>query len=204
MGRLSIDYIIAIVFLLGAGAYVVSYLKQPKTGSYTSVTYAPRNLLKDGIQKSTAAKVTPTPQMGLSTPDSPVVIGEPNPDLPETVQIWKKLSLVDPKKDEIPDKVKALVGKKIEVAGFFIMNEGDGDYLSEFLLTPVSGGCIHVPPPPANYIIHVNVAPGKKIKYRWNPIVVEGILRLTKDQKERGMYSYEMLAEKVTDFPGTN
>jgi hypothetical protein len=192
MRRLSSQYIIALLALTGAAYYVVSYFKKPTTGSYTSVTYAPRNILKNPER--------PKP----TGPSKPEIIGEPDPSMPETVQIWKKLSLVDPRKDDVPAKVKALVGKKIQVAGFFILNEIEGDYLNEFLLTPVSGGCIHVPPPPANYIIHVNMAPGKKIKIRWNPIVVEGVLQLTENRKERGMYFYEMVAQKVTDFPGTN
>jgi hypothetical protein len=97
--------------------------------------------------------------------------------------------------------VQALVGSKIRVAGYFIVNEMIGDNLTEFLLTPVSGGCIHVPPPPPNYIIHVTMKDGVKVKIGWEPVIVEGVLTLSQTSDSRRNYLYEMAGEQVNDYP---
>lgn len=46
-------------------------------------------------------------------------------------------------------------GKKVKIPGFVVPLEEQGHAVTEFLLVPYFGACIHVPPPPANQIIHV-------------------------------------------------
>jgi hypothetical protein len=46
-------------------------------------------------------------------------------------------------------------GSKVKIAGFVVPIEEKGRAVTEFLLVPYFGACIHVPPPPANQIIHV-------------------------------------------------
>lgn len=50
----------------------------------------------------------------------------------------------------------ALNGRQIKIHGYIVPLERDADSaLTEFLLVPYFGACIHVPPPPLNQIIHV-------------------------------------------------
>ena len=49
-----------------------------------------------------------------------------------------------------------LNGKTIRIAGFIAPLAFEKGRISEFLLVPYVGACIHVPPPPANQIIHVS------------------------------------------------
>jgi len=49
----------------------------------------------------------------------------------------------------------ALENIDVRIAGFVVPLEREGDALKEFLLVPYFGACIHVPPPPANQIVHV-------------------------------------------------
>ncbi|MFP3457944.1 DUF3299 domain-containing protein, partial [Psychrobacter sp. SIMBA_152] len=56
--------------------------------------------------------------------------------------------------------VEALDGKKVRIPGYVVQLEGDADNVTEFLLVPYFGACIHVPPPPPNQIIHVEYAEG--------------------------------------------
>src|SRR5580765_6488729 len=44
---------------------------------------------------------------------------------------------------------------RIRIAGFVVPLEYVGDKVTEFLLVPYFGACIHLPPPPPNQIIHV-------------------------------------------------
>jgi hypothetical protein len=66
---------------------------------------------------------------------------------------------------EALEKMKPAVGQRAHrpgagrsesaLPGFAIPLENKGGKVSEFLLVPYFGACIHSPPPPANQIIHV-------------------------------------------------
>ncbi|MGL4829805.1 MAG: DUF3299 domain-containing protein, partial [Vibrio sp.] len=47
-----------------------------------------------------------------------------------------------------------LNGSRVKIPGFVIPLEGDDQKVTEFLLVPYFGACIHVPPPPPNQIIY--------------------------------------------------
>jgi len=57
-------------------------------------------------------------------------------------------------KAPVNDKIH---GQRIQLAGFVAPLEWDGTAMKEFLLVPYFGACIHVPPPPANQIIHITM-----------------------------------------------
>ncbi len=61
---------------------------------------------------------------------------------------------------EMPPQISApVVGKlndkKVRIPGFAVPLEGDEKGITEFLLVPYMGACIHVPPPPTNQIVYV-------------------------------------------------
>jgi hypothetical protein len=49
----------------------------------------------------------------------------------------------------------SLNNQMVKLSGYLVTLEGDGKTVSEFLLVPTYGSCIHVPPPPANQIVLV-------------------------------------------------
>ncbi|HYS14378.1 MAG TPA: DUF3299 domain-containing protein [Burkholderiaceae bacterium] len=49
----------------------------------------------------------------------------------------------------------ALDGQQVRMAGYLLPLEFAGKEVTEFLLVPWAGACIHTPPPPANQIVHV-------------------------------------------------
>jgi hypothetical protein len=49
-------------------------------------------------------------------------------------------------------------GRKVKIPGYVVPLEEKDRAVTEFLLVPYFGACIHVPPPPANQIIHVTSA----------------------------------------------
>nr|WP_237358024.1 DUF3299 domain-containing protein [Vibrio harveyi] len=55
--------------------------------------------------------------------------------------------------------------------------EGDVDSMSEFLLVPFYGACIHVPPSPPNQIIHVKFEEETPTKDLWDIVYVMGTLQ---------------------------
>jgi hypothetical protein len=53
--------------------------------------------------------------------------------------------------------VEELNGKRVRIPGYLLPLEVSGTKVTEFLLVPYVGACIHVPPPPPNQIIYVKV-----------------------------------------------
>ncbi len=94
-----------------------------------------------------------------------------------------------------------LDGREVRIAGFVTPLGFDGSEISEFLLVPYVGACIHVPPPPANQIVFVsgveNYEAEEGLLY---PVWVTGTLRavpLTTDLADVG---YQIEGAKVEDY----
>jgi len=52
---------------------------------------------------------------------------------------------------------RSLDGARVRLPGYVVPMSGDARIIGEFLLVPYFGACIHVPPPPANQIVHVKL-----------------------------------------------
>ncbi|MBT2918681.1 MULTISPECIES: DUF3299 domain-containing protein [Vibrio] len=72
---------------------------------------------------------------------------------------------------------KELNGSLVKIPGFVIPLEGDANNVTEFLLVPYFGACIHVPPPPPNQIIYVKYPQGAPIQQLWDVIYLIGTLK---------------------------
>ncbi|ELR63206.1 hypothetical protein C942_03995 [Photobacterium marinum] len=70
-----------------------------------------------------------------------------------------------------------LNGSKVKIPGFVIPLEGNDKVVTEFLLVPYFGACIHVPPPPPNQIIYVKFEKGAPIQELWDVVYVIGTLQ---------------------------
>lgn len=116
----------------------------------------------------------------------------------------------DPRTMEVMEKIKqaweqapvvpALSGQKIRMAGFLVRLEGDETSIREFLLVPYFGACIHVPPPPANQVVHVvpnvPVPTGPGMGVVW----VSGTLHLAAAKTDLGDAGYRLAAVKVEPY----
>lgn len=72
-----------------------------------------------------------------------------------------------------------LEGQQIRLEGFVAPLTYDGDRVTEFLLVPNFGACIHVPPPPPNQTIMVALdTEGLTIDETYGAIWVEGVLAI--------------------------
>lgn len=70
-----------------------------------------------------------------------------------------------------------LNGSQVKIPGFVIPLEGTADLVTEFLLVPFLGACIHVPPPPANQIIYVRFKEGAPVTQLWDVVYIVGTLK---------------------------
>ena len=94
--------------------------------------------------------------------------------------------------------VAALDNKTVKLSGFLVSLEGDGKAVSEFLLVPYFGACIHVPPPPSNQIVLVRTGRQPfKISQSFEQVAVTGRLRTERARNELASASYVIEATRV-------
>jgi len=97
--------------------------------------------------------------------------------------------------------VQALDGRRVKIPGFVVPLEGDGKKLSEFLLVPYYGACIHVPPPPNNQVIYVKVPKADaSIRKAFDTVWVIGTLSAKPFSSDLGEAGYQMQAEQVLPY----
>ena len=72
-----------------------------------------------------------------------------------------------------------LSGSRIRIPGYILALASDSDRrITEFLLVPWVGACIHSPPPPPNQMIHVSVPGGMEPRGQFSPVWIEGTIEL--------------------------
>jgi uncharacterized protein len=97
--------------------------------------------------------------------------------------------------------VLALSGKRVSIPGFMVPLEDDLDVVTEFLLVPYAGACIHVPPPPPNQIVYVKMDKNAKVQVTFtDPILVTGTLNISTVQSPYGDVSYDLSGESVVPY----
>ena len=110
---------------------------------------------------------------------------------PETEEYYEEVDEALPTLKKAGIDIKALLAKRkqirtsvveklnnqnIRIPGYLLPIEVSSGKVTEFLLVPYVGACIHVPPPPPNQIIHVNYThkEGYKSSKLFEPVWVNG------------------------------
>jgi hypothetical protein len=77
-----------------------------------------------------------------------------------------------------------LNGADIKLAGYLLPLEFSEAGVTDFLLVPYVGACVHVPPPPANQIVFVRLAKKMVVKDLYTPIWITGKMKTKQSSKE--------------------
>ena len=94
--------------------------------------------------------------------------------------------------------IQGLNQKRVSVEGFMVNLDGDRDNVSEFLLVPSPLTCIHVPTPPPDQIIFIQMAKDAKAHSMGSAIKVEGIFHVSNQPfKTRDAAAYSLEADSV-------
>ena len=104
--------------------------------------------------------------------------------------------------------VPELDGQRVKLPGYLLPLEFDDKKVTEFLLVPWFGACIHTPPPPPNQIVYVTMEEGYGNTEQFAPVWVWGSMQVKSVQKslflvdgESGIDTgYTLVAEKVTPY----
>ena len=95
---------------------------------------------------------------------------------------------------------KELNGSVVKIPGFVIPLEGDANNVTEFLLVPYFGACIHVPPPPPNQIIFVSGAKNLKADMIYSPFWISGTLTTEVMTHDLGQSAYSIKADTIEEY----
>lgn len=87
--------------------------------------------------------------------------------------------------------------QSVRLTGYVVPLEGDFDKVTEFLLVPFVGACVHVPPPPPNQLVHVIFPDGVSATQLWDAVVVEGVLQVSNSQTELAETGYQLSGQKL-------
>lgn len=119
----------------------------------------------------------------------------------------------DPRALELMDKLMALWadapvveeldGLRVRLPGFVVPLELDARKMSEFLLVPYYGACIHVPPPPANQTIHVVAPEGREyVGELFDTVWVTGTLRVIPTSSDLAEAGYRIDVTEIEPYDG--
>ncbi|WMN61341.1 DUF3299 domain-containing protein [Pseudoalteromonas xiamenensis] len=96
--------------------------------------------------------------------------------------------------------VPELNNQTVTLPGFVVPLEGNSEIITEFLLVPYFGACIHVPPPPPNQIVHVKIKDGVPIESLYDAISVTGVIKVETWKGDMAQTGYTMQAVGVAPF----
>ncbi|MEM8872465.1 MAG: DUF3299 domain-containing protein [Pseudomonadota bacterium] len=85
----------------------------------------------------------------------------------------------------------------IKMPGFIIPLEIGAKGVTDFILVPYVGACIHTPPPPANQLVFVNAQSPWPNEQLWDAVWVTGTMRTQLQSTEMGQTGYSLAAEDM-------
>jgi uncharacterized protein len=114
---------------------------------------------------------------------------------------WRALGGLNYMTGEMTDVLESANGKTVRIPGFMVPLEDFLDNVSEFLLVPYMGACIHVPPPPPNQLVYVRMNDDRKVRVEWwEPIWIEGELSIESYESVYGSVGFQMDGLKVEPY----
>lgn len=116
---------------------------------------------------------------------------------------WKAMAALNYKTGEMPDALRKLNGVVVRIPGFMVPLEDTETRVTEFLLVPYFGACIHTPPPPPNQMAHVLMQRNQVIEVNlWDPIWIIGKLTIESVESPYGMVGFQVTGERILPYDG--
>lgn len=116
---------------------------------------------------------------------------------------WKTMAALDYNTGAMPESLKKLNGVVVRIPGFMVPLEDTETRVTEFLLVPYFGACIHVPPPPPNQMAHVLMQRNQEVEVNlWDPIWIVGKLTIENVESPYGMVGFQVTGERILPYDG--
>jgi hypothetical protein len=137
-----------------------------------------------------------------------IVLKEENVNVDSLFKI--RFEIAEKRRQRAEAIVDDLNGIQAKIPGYLLPLDYSGNAVTEFLLVPWVGACIHTPPPPKNQIIYVklNGTEGYEVRSRFEAVWIEG--EITTGVKSTELYlvdgsddissGYSMNANSIIPF----
>ena len=97
--------------------------------------------------------------------------------------------------------VKELNETKVRIPGYTVPFEfGANAEITEFLLVPYYGACLHAPPPPPNQLIYVSYPQGLKLDALYDPFWITGVLKTSLVENDTATSAYAMVVNSISPY----
>jgi uncharacterized protein len=137
-------------------------------------------------------------------PEVDAVVGQgAASSLPTVPTTWRTLWRLDALTGFAPPEVSALAGRRVRIPGFIVPLEDEASEVSEFLLVPYYGACIHSPPPPPNQMIYVKMVGGAVPVDLFTPMTIEGELTVSTVDSPYGKVGYVIAGRDLRPYEPT-
>lgn len=116
---------------------------------------------------------------------------------------WKAMAALNYRTGEMPETLRRLNGVTVRIPGFMVPLEDTETRVTEFLLVPYFGACIHTPPPPPNQMAHVLMQRNQSVDVNlWDPIWIIGTLKIENVESPYGMVGFQVTGERILPYDG--
>lgn len=87
--------------------------------------------------------------------------------------------------------------QRVRIPGYVVPIQFDGDLVTDFILVPFVGACIHVPPPPANQLVYVRADTPFETTGMFDAVSVTGQFNTMQIATQLATIGYQMQADAV-------
>ena len=91
-------------------------------------------------------------------------------------------------------------GKRVRLPGYIIPLDFVGMGVTDFLLVPYVGACIHVPPPPPNQLVFVTTEAPYEVSGLFEPVWVTGEFGAAASETELAEVGYAIAADAIEPY----
>lgn len=95
---------------------------------------------------------------------------------------------------------EALDGAYITMPGFIIPFDVNRKGVTDFMLVPYVGACLHTPPPPANQLVMARAKTPWSSDELWDPVWVTGTMRTKLQSTNLGDTGYSIAVDEMTVY----
>jgi uncharacterized protein len=148
---------------------------------------------------------TPAPQTAAKQARPEASESDPSTPKPQESDVqYKELDFrvlrgLNTRTGEISPSLKKLEGGAVAIKGYMVPFQDEYEAVTEFLLVPEAGMCVHVPAPPANQIVLVEMTSGAA-RVNWaKPVIVKGILEIAQSDSPYGKVAFKVEAASAAE-----
>lgn len=111
---------------------------------------------------------------------------------------WAMLRGLDTRTGLANPLLELVAGTDVKLAGYMVPFDDGFEEVTEFLLVPTAGACVHTPAPPGNQIVYATMMTGRAAKVELiYSVWVSGRFEIASTDSPYGQAGFKMAAMKI-------